>query len=132
MRVREEQIRLDRDQSYPCPVCRRGHLNAITLTEAWGCSDCQEIFEQQTANVIQKLTAPYPHQASWQWTGKSWERQRLLTKPDRMRKVIGAITLIILIWLALTALELVNIPLKIGIAALILIVLTIMWIGLRR
>ncbi|MGB3769325.1 MAG: hypothetical protein WA947_22430 [Phormidesmis sp.] len=132
MRVREDQIRLDCDKSYPCPVCRRGRLNAITLTEAWGCDDCQEIFEQETANTIRKLTTPYPHQAIWQWTGKGWERLRPKMKPDRLRRAIGAIALIALIWLALTALELVNIPLKIGVAALILIVLTVMWIGLRR
>lgn len=130
MRVREDQIQLDCDRSYPCPVCRRGQLNAITLTEAWGCDDCQEIFEQKTANSIKKLSAPYPYQATWQWTGKTWERQRPKVKPDRMRRAIGMSALIVLAWLTLTVL--VNIPLKIGVAALILIVLIVVWIGLRR
>ena len=132
MRVREDQIRLHCDHSYPCPVCRRGELNAITLTEAWGCNDCQEIFEQTTINTIKKLTAPYPHRASWQWTGKAWERQRPEMKPDPARRAVVAIALVTLIWLALTLLELVNIPLRIGVSALILIALIVVWIGLRR
>ena len=132
MRVREDQIVLDCDRSYPCPVCRRGELYSITLTDAWGCQDCQEIFEQKTPNTIQKLSAPYPYQAIWQWTGKSWDRQRPRIKPDRMRRAIGAIALVTLVWLTLAILELIDIPLKIGVATLILIVLIVVWIGLRR
>lgn len=53
-------------------------------------------------------------------------------KPDPARRAIVAIALVTLIWLALTLLELVNIPLKIGVSALILIALIVVWIGLRR
>lgn len=133
MRVREETpIKLDCDRSYPCPVCRRGQLNAITLTDAWGCDDCQEIFEQKAPNVLQKLSAPYPYKISWQWTGKSWERLKPKVKPDRVRRAVAAIALVSFILLALTALELIDLPLRIGVVALLLLVLIVVWIGLRR
>ena len=132
MRVREDPIKLDCDRSYPCPVCRRGELHAITLTEAWGCDDCQEIFEQTASNTIKKLTAPYPHRASWQWTGKAWERQRPSMKPDPARRAVVAMALAALLWLVLTLLDLVNIPLRIGLSTIILIALIVVWIELRR
>ena len=130
MYLKENQT-LDQDKTYPCPVCRSGSLTLITLTEAWGCGTCQEIFEQKAPDQIRRVTA-YPRQVNWQWTGKSWVRSRLPQKPDRLRRFIGAIALVLLIWLALTTLELIDIPVKIGVVALILIALIIVWIGLRR
>ena len=132
MRLREDQTRLDPDKTYPCPVCRRGELTPITLTEAWGCDVCQEIFEQKAPDAIKKLTSPYPRQAIWQWSGKNWERQRPKVKAERMRRVLGAIALITLTWLALAILELINIPAKLGAVILILLVLVVVWMGLRR
>jgi hypothetical protein len=58
---------------YPCPCRRRGHLTPITLTEAFGCSRCQQIFVvEEGGYVIEQLSTSYPYKRSWRWTGHQW------------------------------------------------------------
>lgn len=65
---------LSLDTSYPCPLCRRGTLEAMVMTEAFACGFCRHI-----------LVADIPHQQvqvvdisqplNWQWTGQGWRAQ---------------------------------------------------------
>ncbi|MEL6816998.1 MAG: hypothetical protein AAFP03_19705, partial [Cyanobacteria bacterium J06598_3] len=79
--VKETAV-LDLDTSYPCPSCKQGQLIPITLTEAWGCDRCKQIFEKQPdANTIGKLASPYQRQRTWRWNGQQWVMSSKLVKP---------------------------------------------------
>lgn len=125
---------LDLDSSYPCPSCKQGMLIPITLTEAWGCDRCKQIFELKSEpNTIGKLTTPYPHQKQWQWDGKHWipNKARLrstLTGPIGWLSVVSPV---ILLWVGWIALGLTGFSALVK--ALILLTLVVMfWVTLRR
>lgn len=62
---------------YPCPSCQRGRLFAITLTEAFGCEDCQRIFVLNDSGYsLERLATTYPQTKQWSWTGKQWNVKR--------------------------------------------------------
>lgn len=68
---RHSQIDLTAD--YPCPCRRRGKLTPIALTEAFGCSRCQQIFVvQESGDAIEQLSTTYPYKKAWRWTGHQW------------------------------------------------------------
>lgn len=47
----------------------------ITLTEAFGCNRCQQIFVvEQNEQVIEQLSTNYPYKKAWLWTGNRWHR----------------------------------------------------------
>jgi len=125
---------LDLDQSYPCPSCKQGELIPITLTEAWGCDRCKQIFELQAEpNTIGKLTTPYPHQRTWQWDGKHWILNRKALKLSltdlSVWNQVGAS--LFFTWLGWKLLALIGLPLSLR--ALILLSLIVMfWVVLRR
>lgn len=65
--------KIDLNQAYPCPCCRRGELRLITLTEALGCDRCQKIFVvQNNGDTIEQLSTTYPYKRAWHWTGHQW------------------------------------------------------------
>ena len=130
----KETHQLDLDQSYPCPSCKQGALIPITLTEAWGCDRCKQIFELKSEpNTIGKLTTPYPRQRTWKWDGKHWilnkkELRSSLTDVSAWNK-LGVI--LVLLWLGWTLLALTGFAL--ALRALILLGLVVMfWVVLRR
>lgn len=59
-------------ESYLCPVCRHGQIEALTLMDAFACNFCRHIF---TANLQEQLirvedsSQPF----AWRWTGRSWQ-----------------------------------------------------------
>ena len=66
----KEPATLELEKTYPCPSCKQGTLIPITLTEAWGCDRCKQIFERtETLHSVSKLSSPYPQQRLWQWDG---------------------------------------------------------------
>ena len=125
---------LDLESSYPCPSCKQGLLIPITLTEAWGCDRCKQIFERKAQpNTIGKLTTPYPHQRQWQWDGKHWT----LRKPhigSTLNATVGwlrVVVPIVLFWGSWTILGMLG--LSVFLRALILLALVVMfWVILRR
>ncbi len=130
----KETHQLDLDQSYPCPSCKQGELIPITLTEAWGCDRCKQIFELKAEpNTIGKLTTPYPRQRTWTWNGKHW----LLNK-KAMRSTLSDVSmwnragiLFVFLWLGWRLLALTEFSL--ATRALILLSLVVMfWVVLRR
>ncbi|WP_088894639.1 hypothetical protein [Leptolyngbya ohadii] len=65
--------KIDITTDYPCPCRRRGRLTPITLTEAFGCTRCQQIFVvQDNGHVIEQLATTYPYKRAWRWTGHQW------------------------------------------------------------
>lgn len=65
--------KIDHQADYPCPCRRSGRLNPITLTEAFGCDRCQQIFVvQEDGYVMEQLSTHYPYKRAWRWTGQQW------------------------------------------------------------
>ncbi|NES83662.1 MAG: hypothetical protein F6K10_20870 [Moorea sp. SIO2B7] len=56
---------------YPCPVCRHGKIEPLTLMEAFACNFCNHIF---TANLEQQLLKMADSQfpLTWCWNGRTW------------------------------------------------------------
>ena len=58
--------------TYICPVCRHGHISALTLMDAFACSFCRHIF---TANLqtqsVQVVDSSQP--MTWRWNGRTWK-----------------------------------------------------------
>jgi hypothetical protein len=77
---------------YPCPVCARGQLSSLTLTEALACDFCQHIFTvNPAAQSIQVIDSPQPR-------GWSWQRGRWLSCRQANRQatvVVWGISLIL-------------------------------------
>jgi hypothetical protein len=69
--------KIDQNADYPCPCRRNGRIKPITLTEAFGCDRCQQIFVvQEDGYVIEQLSTHYPYKRSWRWTGQQWRLDR--------------------------------------------------------
>ena len=67
--------RVSLDRSYPCPCCRhRGLIRPITLTEAFGCDRCQQIYVIRDRGFGLELLSGV-HRRSWQWTGHRWKHR---------------------------------------------------------
>ncbi len=65
--------KIDLTQEYPCPCRRRGRLTQIALTEAFGCSRCQQIFVvEDSGHVLEQLSTSYPYKRAWRWNGHQW------------------------------------------------------------
>ncbi len=68
-----KSIKLDAHHDYPCPCRRKGRLLPITLTEAFGCDRCQQIFGvDDKRQEIELLSSAYPYKRIWRWTGHRW------------------------------------------------------------
>jgi len=87
--------KIDLNQVYPCPCCRRGgRLRRITLTDALGCDRCQQIFIlKESDQILEQLSGTYPGQRAWYWDGQSW--QRLYHLWGRMTPLSGLSLLLI-------------------------------------
>lgn len=65
--------KIDLNTEYPCPCRRRGCLIPITLTEAFGCDRCQQIFVvEENGYVLEQLATSYPYKRAWRWAGNRW------------------------------------------------------------
>jgi hypothetical protein len=65
--------KIDLTQDYPCPCRRRGKLTQIALTEAFGCTRCQQIFVvEDNGYVLEQLSSSYPYKRAWRWNGHQW------------------------------------------------------------
>lgn len=63
--------RLSYEGTYLCPVCRHGHIQTLTLMDAFACDFCRHIF---TANLqeqsVQVVDSSQP--MGWRWNGRTW------------------------------------------------------------
>jgi len=75
LRARERQHRallLDAVETYDCPVCRHGQIQAMTLMDAYACNFCRHILEanldQQTVHIVDGVQP-----MGWRWLGWRWQ-----------------------------------------------------------
>ena len=62
---------LDYQGTYICPICRHGHISALTLMDAFACNFCRHIFTANlTAQSVQVVDSSQP--MSWRWNGRTW------------------------------------------------------------
>ncbi|NEQ51254.1 MAG: hypothetical protein F6K11_14135 [Leptolyngbya sp. SIO3F4] len=76
MRPKKLAQKVDLSEVYPCPTCRhRGQLQSITLTEAFGCDRCQQIYVIRDAGLgLEQLSGAHPYRRLWRWTGHQWKQ----------------------------------------------------------
>lgn len=131
---KETQL-LDPNQVYPCPSCKQGALVPITLTEAWGCDRCKQIFELRSEpNTIEKLTTPYPRQQIWLWTGKHWVLKSSPLKDIVTALMVWARLLLLpaLFWVCWTLLSWAGLSFLMKGALILLTLVVMFWLVLRR
>lgn len=100
--------KIDLNGEYICPCRRKGQLVPITLTEAFGCDRCQQIFVvQDNGHILEQLPTSYPYQRAWYWTGNSWRVVSTQMRQSYLPIALGIIFVLVIIWLPL-ALQLAN------------------------
>ncbi|MBC7824269.1 MAG: hypothetical protein H7126_10370 [Candidatus Parcubacteria bacterium] len=92
--------KIELNSDYPCPCRRRGHLTPIILTEAFGCSRCQQIFVvEEGGYVIEQLSTTYPYKRSWRWTGHQWNVVHPGLGDSYLPLALGILLVLLSIWL---------------------------------
>ncbi len=92
--------KIELNSDYPCPCRRRGRLTPITLTEAFGCSRCQQIFVvEEEGYVIEQLSTTYPYKRSWRWTGHQWNVVHPGLGDSYLPLALGILLVLLSIWL---------------------------------
>lgn len=56
---------------YPCPVCRVGQIQALSLMDAMACECCHNIFTADLERQVLKLPSRQPP-LTWYWGGRNW------------------------------------------------------------
>jgi hypothetical protein len=128
--------KLDLTLDYPCPCRRRGRLIPITLTEAYGCDRCQQIFvTQENSPVIEQLSTTYPYKRAWRWNGHQWN----IVNPNANANYLPLTLMIIFVLLFLLLLTVLQSPLnastlfRVGVALMMSMMLVfVLWLACRR
>ncbi len=98
----QKSQKIDLSTDYPCPCRRRGHLTPITLTEAFGCDRCQQIFVvEEGGYVLEKLSTTYPYKQAWRWTGHQWNVAHPALGDSYLPLAICIVFVLLTIWLPL-------------------------------
>ncbi len=94
--------KLDFNSEYPCPCRRKGRLVPITLTEAFGCDRCQQIFVvEDNGYILEQLSTTYPYKKAWRWTGSSWNVVHPRLGENYLPVALVVIFVLVIIWLPL-------------------------------
>ena len=94
--------KIDQNVDYPCPCRRRGRLIPITLTEAFGCDRCQQLFVVEgNGYVLEQLTTSYPYKRAWRWIGNRWSVAQPRFAQSYLPVAIGVILVLLIVWLPL-------------------------------
>jgi len=94
--------KIDLNGDYPCPCRRQGNLVPITLTEAFGCNRCQQLFVlDESGYVIEQLSTNYPYKQAWRWNGHQWNRVNTGLKTHYLPLALVMILVPLVIWLPL-------------------------------
>ncbi len=125
--------KIDLSLDYPCPCHRRGRLIPITLTEAFGCNQCQRFFVvQENGYVIEELPTTYSYKRTWRWTGHQWSAVSPSLGRGYMSFLIVGLGMIIVLLVA-TQSPLNSSPAFLAIAFLALVLLIfVFWLACRR
>jgi hypothetical protein len=128
--------KIDLNKEYACPCRRNGQLIPITLTEAFGCDRCQQIFVvEENGYVLEQLSTTYPYKRAWRWKGNNWQIVQPRLGQNYLPITLSIIFVLVIIWLPL-ALRLANSSNIIAwaIVALLLVILPalMVWLTYRR
>ncbi|MBV9389498.1 MAG: hypothetical protein JOZ78_24005 [Chroococcidiopsidaceae cyanobacterium CP_BM_ER_R8_30] len=95
--------KIDLNVDYPCPSCRRrGRLVQITLTEAFGCDRCQQLFVvEDNGYVLEQLSTSYPYKRAWRWVGNRWVVAQTRSGQSYLHLALGIILVLLIVWLPL-------------------------------
>ncbi|MFM5887368.1 MAG: hypothetical protein ACKPFD_13225 [Dolichospermum sp.] len=128
--------KIDLNIEYTCPCRRQGQLIPITLTEAFGCDRCQQIFiVEENGYVLKQLSTTYSYKRAWSWQGNSWHLVQPPLERNYLPIALGIIFVLVIIWLPL-ALQLANSSsiLAWAMVAVLLAILPVLmiWLTYRR
>ena len=128
--------KIDLNMEYICPCRRNGQLIPITLTEAFGCDRCQQIFVvEENGYVLEQLSTTYPYKRAWRWKGNNWQIVQPRLGQNYLPIALSIIFVLVIIWLPL-ALRLANSSNIIAwtIVAVLLVILPalMVWLTYRR
>ena len=94
--------KIDLNADYPCPCRRRGRLIQITLTEAFGCDRCQQLFVvEDKGYVLEQLSTSYPYKRAWRWMGNRWSVSQPRFEQSYLPVAFGIILVLLIVWLPL-------------------------------
>lgn len=94
--------KIDLNVDYPCPCRRRGRLVPITLTEAFGCDRCQQLFVvEENGYVLEQLSTSYPYKRAWRWVGSRWTVAQPRFGQSYLPVALGVILVLLIVWLPL-------------------------------
>lgn len=98
----QKSQKIDLSQDYPCPCRRKGQLNPIALTEAFGCNRCQQIFVvEDNGHVLEQLSGSYPYKKAWRWNGHQWGTANPGLADSYLPVALGITLIMLIIWLPL-------------------------------
>jgi len=126
---------IDLNSEYPCPCRRKGTLVQITLTEAFGCSRCQQIFVLgEKSQVIEQLSSVYHYKRAWRWTGSRWVTANGSGWESYLPVILGIGLVLLIIWLPLALRSPSASMIAWGTIAVVLAVLPaiMVWLAYRR
>lgn len=130
-----QKIELNTD--YPCPCRRRGRLLPITLTEAFGCDRCQQIFVvEESGYVIEQLSTTYPYKRAWRWSGHQWSTAHSGLRESYLPLALGIVIVLLVLCLPM-ALHSPSNPSNIILWAVVMVLAAmlpafILWLAYRR
>lgn len=129
--------KIDLNADYPCPCGRRGRITPITLTEAFGCNKCQQIFVvEENGQVIEQLSTNYPYKKAWCWTGHQWAKAHSGLREHYLSVALFMILVLPVVWLSLVFLfspSGFDIILWVMVPLLVVLLLALMqWLAYRR
>ncbi|NJK27744.1 MAG: hypothetical protein HC925_03325 [Coleofasciculaceae cyanobacterium SM2_3_26] len=126
--------KIDLNSEYPCPCHRRGKLIPITLTDAFGCNRCQQIFVvEEDGHAIEQLATNYPYKQAWRWTGHQWNRVYSGLRDSYFPLAMGVVLVLLLIWLPMALHSFMSvIPWTIVAVLLAVLPALMVWLAYRR
>jgi len=94
--------KIDLNTQYNCPCRRRGYLVPITLTEAFGCDSCQNIFVvEDNGYILEQLSHHHGYKRAWRWIGNSWQIVHPNLGESYLPMTLGIIFFLVFGWLPL-------------------------------
>lgn len=87
---------LSLDDSFPCPVCRQGKIEALVLTEAFACEFCRHILSANLPEQQVKIVDS-SQPLTWLWNGTRWRLARGENAQELSAIVLLTATMLIVI-----------------------------------
>jgi hypothetical protein len=120
--------KIEQESAYPCPCSKSGELCPIVLTDAFGCSQCQQIFViRADGYVLEQISAIYPYRQHWYWTGQTWKLIRPPFLQSKFAWCAGMLAAVAVLFFFLYLLQ--HIPFVPPLVVLVLLLLFMIFLG---